>query len=687
MKLSVVIVNYNVSYFLEQALLSVQKAARGLEVEVWVVDNNSVDGSVEMVRRRFPEVRLIANQENVGFSRANNQAIRQSTGEYVLLLNPDTVLEEDTLAKCCRFMDEHPDAGGLGIKMVDGQGTFLPESKRGLPTPRVAFYKVFGLSALFPRSRRFGRYHLGFLSADETHEVEVLSGAFMVLRRSVLDQIGLLDEDYFMYGEDIDLSYRITLAGYKNYYFPETRIIHYKGESTKRTSLNYVFVFYRAMIIFARKHFSGRHAGIFALLINLAIYLRAGMAVVGRLVKKAMMPLFDSATIYVGMYFLKTYWEENHKWVPGRYPPSYMEIAVPAYIAIWLLSVYFTGGYDRPYRTGNVVRGTAIGTVLISAISNFLDAFRYSKALIVLGGTWATIALLGIRLAAQWLRYRTWTLGERPDKRTVVVGNQQEGRRVWQLLRETNPKADILGYVVPKRAAHPEAGGPLPERTRTAAAPAGTSVVSEVPTEAAERDEGYLGEIRQLREIVEIYKVGEVVFCSKDVSAQQIIAWMSAIGGRVLDYKIVPDDTNYVIGSSSRTSQGDLYTVDVTLDIIQPKNLRNKRVFDLLSSLVMLFLLPVLVWFVKHPSGFVRNLFRVLFGQRSWVGFSRPRSRQLPHLRQGILSPLMGPLHRHYDEATLRRVDQLYAKNYRVSTDLNLVLSHFRWLGRHEQSA
>ncbi|MFN5885605.1 MAG: glycosyltransferase family 2 protein, partial [Bacteroidota bacterium] len=201
MKLSVVIVNYNVRYFLEQALYAVRKASIGIESEILVVDNHSADGSCEMVRRTFAEVRLIENKENVGFSKANNQAIRESKGEYVLLLNPDTVVEEDCFRKVLQFMDQTPDAGAAGVKMIDGKGHFLPESKRGLPTPEVAFYKMFGLSSVFPKSKRFGSYHLGYLNNDAINSVDVLAGAFMMLRKSVLDKIGLLDEDYFMYGE------------------------------------------------------------------------------------------------------------------------------------------------------------------------------------------------------------------------------------------------------------------------------------------------------------------------------------------------------------------------------------------------------------------------------------------------------------------------------------------------------
>ncbi|HNZ72627.1 MAG TPA: glycosyltransferase family 2 protein, partial [Prolixibacteraceae bacterium] len=244
MKLSVVIVNYNVKHFLEQCLHSVEKASKNLATEVFVVDNNSVDGSKGMLLSKFPNIKLVLNEKNVGFSRANNQAIRMATGQYVLLLNPDTVVEEDTFEKVVAFMDSHPEAGGLGVKMIDGKGKFLPESKRGLPTPWVAFYKVFGLSAIFPHSKVFGKYHLSYLDKNELHQVDVLAGAFMLLRKEALDKVGLLDEGFFMYGEDIDLSYRITLGGYKNYYYPDTTIIHYKGESTKKGSLNYVKMFY-----------------------------------------------------------------------------------------------------------------------------------------------------------------------------------------------------------------------------------------------------------------------------------------------------------------------------------------------------------------------------------------------------------------------------------------------------------
>lgn len=282
-KLSVVIVNYNVKYFLEQCLDSVIKASENMDVEIFVVDNNSSDNSIEYLTERFPNLHFIANKENVGFAIANNQAIRQAQSEYVLLLNPDTVIGENTLMRVCDFMDEHPDAGGLGVKMIDGFGKFLPESKRGFPSPWASFTKMVGLSRLFPKSRFFGRYHLRYLDENQIHKIDVMAGAFMLFRHEALSKTGLLDEAFFMYGEDIDLSYRIKQHGYNNYYFPET-IIHYKGESTKK-DFKYVKIFYEAMLIFYNKHYPKDN--IFTkLMIHSAIKLTSLFSMITTLFKK-----------------------------------------------------------------------------------------------------------------------------------------------------------------------------------------------------------------------------------------------------------------------------------------------------------------------------------------------------------------------------------------------------------------
>ncbi|MBC8034499.1 MAG: glycosyltransferase family 2 protein [Chitinophagaceae bacterium] len=278
MDLSIIIVNYNVKYFLEQCLLSVQRSMAYLKVEVIVVDNASADGSIEYLAPLFPWVRFINNAKNEGFAKANNKALRAVCGKYVLFLNPDTVLQGDTLMKCVDFMNSHLEAGALGIKMYNGEGKFLPESKRGFPSPLAAFFKLAGLTALFPRSPFFARYYLGHLNEIENHEVDILSGAFLFVANEVLKKTGGFDERFFMYAEDIDLSYRIRQAGYRNYYFADSSIVHYKGESTNQDSLHYTKLFYKAMDQFVRKHYSGSRSFLFILLLQTGIGLRASVS-------------------------------------------------------------------------------------------------------------------------------------------------------------------------------------------------------------------------------------------------------------------------------------------------------------------------------------------------------------------------------------------------------------------------
>ena len=278
MKLSIIIVNYNVKYYLEQCLTSVERALAGIEGEVTVVDNHSSDGSLAYLKPRFPHVTFIESNHNLGFARANNIAIRQSRGEYVLMLNPDTIVGEQTLKEVMAFMDSHPKAGAAGVQMLKANGEKANESRRGLPTPMTAFYKMTGLCARYPKHKRLGHYYMGYLPWDEPGQIEVISGAFLMVRKSVLDKVGLLDEDYFMYGEDIDLSYRILKGGYENWYVP-ARILHYKGESTQKSSFRYVHVFYEAMLIFIRKHYG--HLGfLLGIPIRVAVYAKAAMALV-----------------------------------------------------------------------------------------------------------------------------------------------------------------------------------------------------------------------------------------------------------------------------------------------------------------------------------------------------------------------------------------------------------------------
>lgn len=640
MQLSVIIVNYNVKYFLEQALLSVRRAAEGLAVEVFVVDNNSADDSVAMVTTQFPDIQLIENKINTGFSVANNQAMRLARGRYVLLLNPDTVVAEDTFRKCIEFMDARPDAGGLGVRMIDGSGTYLPESKRGFPSPFVAFCKTFGLSSIFPKSAFFNQYHLGHLHEMDTNPIDVLAGAFMLMRREALEKVGLLDEAFFMYGEDIDLSYRIVKGGYKNYYFPQTSIIHYKGESTKRGSLNYVKTFYQAMIIFAQKHFTGTQGRLFVAMLQVAIYIRAILTLLHNWWSALAAPLFDGFLIFVGMYFLKDFWAVTN-FKDLHYFPSYaLTLSFPLYIIIWLLGLYVYGAYDRKNNISAVLRGLAVSSVLLFAIYGLLpQALRFSRMLLLLGAVWAFIVTIGVRMLRHFLKYRNFEFGEQPTQNSILVGYEKESQRVRQLMFESQLQQNFIGTVSPTVRADGFA---------------------------------YLSDISELRKIVNIYKIKQIIFCSRDVSTKQIIEHMSILGPD-FDFKIVPEGSQSIIGSNSKNSNGELYTIDIRYNISTKIQHRNKRVLDIILSMVSIILLPLLLFRVKRKILFLKNIFFALSGQKTWVGYAAPTS-QLPKLKSGILHCAHGLGYTEFDEATLYRLDFLYAKDYQPWRDVEIYL-------------
>ncbi len=648
-KLSVIIVNYNVKHFLEQCLHSVYNARTNFNLEVFVVDNNSVDGSCHLVREKFPKVKLIANKSNGGFSVANNQAIRMSEGEYILLLNPDTVIMEDTFEKIISFMDQHPDAGGLGVKMIDGKGRFLPESKRGLPTPWVAFYKVFGFSGLFPKSKIFGRYHLSYLNPDNIHKVDVLCGAFMLIRRGALEKTGLLDEAFFMYGEDIDLSYRILQKGYNNYYFPETTIIHYKGESTRKGSINYVKMFYNAMLIFSSKHFSTGGFRFYALFIHLAIYFRAFLAIGKRIVAKIFVPLLDVLLIFIGYLIITPLWERI-MFEPGYYPLYFLQLIVPVYILLWLVGIYLSGGYTKPVSLLRVGRGILWGTLAILIVYSLTDeALRFSRALIVLGTLWSLVLLPLHRIALSRLPVAGFELDIERQKRVAIVGHPKEVERVKDLLHQTPVNPIVAGSI----SINDE--------------PAGEEV---------------LGNIAQLKEIIEVNRIEEIIFCAESLSSAGIIRSMLDLSALDVSYKIAPPESYSIIGSNSIHTAGDLYLVNVNA-ISKKTNRRNKRVLDLLVAAAITLSLPISIWFFRHKSKLLQNLRRVALGHCTWIGYipDRYSMEHLPQLPPGILDQRL-LFTTDPPENQKKQLNVLYAKDYRVWNDASLIFRYWKNLDR-----
>ncbi|MCR9174007.1 MAG: glycosyltransferase family 2 protein [bacterium] len=628
-QLTVIVVNYNVEYFLDQCLQSVRKASDGLKIEVIVVDNASRDGSVEMLAQKYSDFHLILNEDNVGFSKANNQGIDIALGKYVLLLNPDTVVEESGFRKVIDYMDAHPEAGGLGVRMIDGRGNFLPESKRGLPKPMVAFYKIFGLSRIFPKSKRFGQYHLGHLSEFETAEIDILSGAFMLMRKEALDKVGALDESFFMYGEDIDLSYRIQKGGYKNVYFPETTIIHYKGESTKKSSVNYVFVFYRAMVIFAKKHFSGNNAWLFSFLINMAIYFRASLAIFTRLIKTLFLPLFDLTCIVLGLFALTNYWSMSNI----EFPDELIRYSIPAYGITWVAVVYFNGGYDRPIKLFKYLKGTILGTLpILVAYAILPKSLQFSRLFIFIGAAWVMIYYFVSRIYfhfafPKWFRLRNTT-----KKNFAIYGSDVEFERISHLLSQTQTNIGEVKKVSKEELAD------------------------------------------------ETLKVDELIFSAKDISNEEIIALMSKLKSNDLDFKIAPEASDLLIGSNSIDTAGELYILNLNA-LISSENKRKKRLFDLMAAFGMMLSLPVSIFLFKNKATYVQNVFSVLVGKKSFIGFSEELSFKdvrLPRIKKGILTPDDG--FEFHDEGITEKLNLLYARDYSMRKDFSIVWKAWRKL-------
>ena len=638
--LSVIIVNYNVEFFLEQCLNSVYKALNGIDAEVFVVDNNSLDNSIDMVQEKFPEVKCIANKKNVGFSKANNQAISLSDSKYLLLLNPDTVVEEGTFSKVIDFMENHPDAGGLGVRMVDGKGRFLPESKRGLPTPSVAFYKIFGLSRIFKKSPKFNQYHLGYLDEFKNHEISILSGAFMLMRAQAIEQVGMLDETFFMYGEDIDLSYRIQLGGWKNYYCSDTTIIHYKGESTKKSSVNYVFVFYRAMVIFAEKHFSKTNAKSFSFLINLAIYFRAGMSIFKRIVSSVFLPLVDFSAILIGLFLLTHQW----KMADVHFPKEIIWTSLPLYTLSWLFFSWIFGLYDKDRKILGTAKSILFGTLVILVIYALLPKdWQFSRLYILIGACWTFVYLFISRIFISLARFGKLGLIKR-DKTFAIIGDHTEFERVKEIL-------NLSGFDKVK-------------------------VHRISPTQT--REENTIGTLDQLDQIAHIVKIDEFIFCAKNTAANKIIYWMSQLNSDKFEFKIAQPDTTFLIGSNSIESAGDLYVLNLYA-ISKSESKRLKRIVDVLFSSFLLLLSPFLVWFYTHKSKFIRNLMAVLLSKKSFVGYQLEQADEvanyvLPNLKKGVL-PVQNWLVSHKSFPS-DKLNVLYARDYSPLIDLQIIFKN-----------
>lgn len=646
LELSIIIVNHNVKYFLEQCLCSVLKACASIKAEVFVVDNQSTDGSRAFFENRFSNVQFIWSNSNDGFARANNRAVSLAKGRYVLFLNPDTIVPEDCFTQCLAFMEAHPQAGALGICMVDGSGQFLKESKRAFPSPLTSFYKLSGLTRLFPRSQTFGRYYLGHLSEKENHQVDVLAGAFMLLPKQVLDTVGSFDDTFFMYGEDVDLSYRIQKAGYHNYYFADSTIIHFKGESTKKGSLNYVRLFYKAMSQFVKKHYSGSRAGIFNLSVQAAIWGRAALSGLSRFLQRIGLPLLDAGIILASFWLVKLCWSAYIQQAVN-YLPNMLVIAFPVFTIIFLIASYYTGLYDKWYQRQQLARSTFwAALILLSGYALLPESLRFSRGILVFGIALAFILMSFLR----WLFIR-WGIikklanhGETPQ--TVVVAGRQDYDTVVQLMQAAGMEQKVLGRI-------------------------SSSEVAEDNT---------LGTLQQLPQLLKKYPIKEVVFCEDGLSFARIIDMVQLLPAGISN-KFHASGSYSIVGSDSKDDSGQYVAVDKKYPIGSPANRRMKRLIDVVVTLLLLLSFPVHLFTQKKVVGFFGNIWAVLCHRKSWVGYA-VGSGSLPVLKKGVITSTSLPASlNELPVESLLASDEWYASDYTAYTDLKKITRGYRYLG------
>lgn len=644
----IVIVNYNVRYFLEQCLQSIRSSVtQNLKLDVWVVDNASIDGSQVLVSSDYPEVHLISNVDNVGFSAANNQALKQIQAKYILLLNPDTVLEEDTLQKCYDFMESHTDAGAVGVRMIDGSGKFLPESKRKIPDLWNSFCKLTYLSDIFPKSKWFSGYNLGYLPEFQSNEVDVLCGAFMFMRSETLAKTGFLDEAFFMYGEDIDLSFRILKSGYKVWYLPETTIIHYKGESTKKSSLSYVKTFYGAMHIYVNKHYGKGNAAIFAKVIGLAISIRAFFSGAVRIIKQWVRPMIDFILVLACLWMIKDGWAKYHFHDAAYYQNTNILTVLTSYAIVWIFFLWLGGHYDKDHKPWNAVASVATGTVVILIFYALLPEYlRSSRAIILFGTIECVIVTYFTSLLNNWWHGDSDTI---TTKRVAIVAYKESAQKLVAILKNTGINLEQIYFIYP--GVHTE-------------------------------DAWYSNTLASLPLVTKTLKINEIIFSSDDMKTKDIIQAMTQMESQV-SFRIGGDESLHIIGSHNKNQQGELLSLDENYRLASTSVVRQKRLMDILASICMLPILPVLWLIVGMKSRIFSNWIDVLFGKSSWVGYGGEIHDHsfLPTLRNGIIKyPTIGKV-LSYRLDYFKSKNTEYARDYQVMMDIRIIFCNLYRLG------
>ena len=543
-------------------------------------------------------------------------------------------------------MRDHPDAGALGVRMIDGQGIFLRESKRSFPSPLTSLYKLFGLARIFPTSRVFARYHLGHLDEHQDHKVDVLAGAFMFIRKEVLDITGSFDEEFFMYGEDVDLSYRIQQAGFFNYYFSGSTIIHFKGESTKRGSLNYVRLFYKAMSIFVQKHYGRSRARFFVFMVHVAIWLRAALTAIGTFIRRAGLPIIDAGIILLSFWTVKSVWNEYVR-TNTVYQPGLLWIALPSFTLLYIIAAWYAGLYDKWYRISLQFRSTVLATLIVLACyAMFPEQYRFSRAIVFFG---AILSFLLIT-ASRWILGKAGILKTNgvpsAATATLVAGDKAEYSNVLTIMEHAGKRQSIIG--------------------RAAVTPLDTDT---------------LGRWDHLNELNKSIPFNSVIFCIGQLRYREVLAYLPQLNPKV--YALFhASGSDSIVGSDSSESSGESVSTDQSFRLADPYHRRLKRLVDIVASIIGIIGFPLHLLFVKKPMGLLRNCVQVLTARKTWVGYAQG-GPQLPRLREPVLACNGMPfvLQKKLAVENLHLLDFWYAKDYEASRDASLLIKMYRRLG------
>jgi O-antigen biosynthesis protein len=647
--ISIIIVNYNVKEFLQNLLHSIGKSSNKITREIIIVDNASNDGSVDFIREKFPEVILIANEKNLGFSKANNIGLHKATGKYILLLNPDTLVSEDTFEKMIDFFEKNPKVGLAGCRILNPDGTLQLACRRSFPGPWTSFCKVIGLSNLFPHSRLFAKYNLTYLDPDQSYEVDAISGSFMMFRRELFDKIGGLDEKFFMYGEDLDFCYRAQNSGYKVFYVHNTQIIHYKGESTKRSGLDETKIFYNAMHLFVKKHLSGSF--LVGIILQAAIIFRKLFAFWGKRLHTLIAIILDF------VFYNLTLWcsEKLYILIKSRWSgfPAYslpIIYTVPAIIHIIITG--FTGNYKRNEFT--VLKN--FGAILISfffvaSLSFFFKDFAYSRGVIVLTYFTLFFSLTFWRICAKLFLKLSSNKNESLQRRTLVVGiNKHSITIAGKLKVKQTDLRNVIG------------------------------LISITNKEVGEEIEGFkvLGSTENINKIIQDRKINEVIFSSSELSYNQIMTIVSKSQNDNIDFKLIGNNLDFLVGKTSVSVLDDTPIIELNSNISSPLFKLIKHTFDLFLSLLVLFFIFPFIYLItlvdKKQSDFRNFIFRipkVLNGEFSFVGPPKNINRNELYLGKQGLTGLW-----YIEDSEGRDSDKLniyYAKNQNIWLDIEIL--------------